>query len=71
MKMKFDTEASKYKGCSYCDIQLKDSQYNFFYEHINDNKLICNDEECMRDYLKETHSRQNLILPVRGNPFKE
>ena len=55
-------DKNKYRRCSYCDIQLQDSQYPFFYEHINEKKLICNDEDCMRKYLQEISSKLNLIV---------
>ena len=53
---------NRYKRCSYCDIQLKDSRYPYFYEHMSDSKFICNDEECMRKYLREISSKMNLIV---------
>ena len=71
MKLKFEGNTSGYKRCSYCDTQLKDSQFPYFYEHHYLDKLICNKEDWMRTYLTEYHSRLNLILPHRGNPFKD
>ena len=71
MKLAFKTDSDGYRRCRCCDTQLKDSSDKFFIEHINLNEFICTKRDCMKEYLLETHSRLNLILPYNGNPFKE
>tara|TARA_Y100001973_G_C5063146_1_gene263745 strand:- start:112 stop:330 length:219 start_codon:yes stop_codon:yes gene_type:complete len=68
--LKFDSNNSGYKRCSYCDIQLKDSRLPYFIEHLYENKSICMKHECLKEYVLETHSRFNFIEPIKGNPFK-
>ena len=54
---------NKYLRCRTCDIQLQDTKHStFFIEHMNKNEYICLNENCMKEYLLETHSRLNLIV---------
>ena len=51
---------NRYKRCSYCDIQLQNSTYPYFYKPMKSTKLCCNDEKCMRKLLLEITERVHL-----------
>ena len=51
---------NRYKRCSYCDIQLQNSPYPYFFKPISLNKYCCNEEECMRKVLLETTARVHI-----------